>query len=233
MDEGNRLLDAWQWLGPAGRETAEGVLLVRETSVNQLLAGLEAGKMQPAELSAGVRQRLLMHKSASVQERATKLFQDVDTHDRARVVNEFKAALSIKGDLRKGRDHFIARCAACHQLGDLGRVVGPDLKTITNRSREDLLVALLDPSRSVEPRYLGYTALLQGGESVYGMIVAETANSIVMTLMDGSERVIARTELKAITSSGKSAMPAGLEAGLGHADVADLLAFIQQQLSLR
>ncbi len=233
LEEGGRVLDGWRWLGPAGREAAEGVLLSRVSSVNQLLAGLESGKMQPVELSASVRQRLLTHKSSSIQKRAKKLFRDVVTHDRVKVVNEFKAALSINGDLRKGRDHFIARCAACHQLGDLGRAIGPDLKAITNRSREALLVSLLDPSRSVEPRYLGYTAILHDGESVYGMIVTETANSIVMNLMDGSERVIARTGLKAISSTGKSAMPAGLEAGMGHADVADLLAFIQQQLSLQ
>ncbi|MCP4846488.1 MAG: c-type cytochrome [Verrucomicrobiaceae bacterium] len=233
LGEANRLLDAWQWLGPAGRETAEGVLLAREVSVLQLLSALESGKMQPVELSASVRQRLLMSKSGLVQRRAKKLFQDVVTHDRLRVVNEFRPALSINGDIQRGRDHFIARCAACHQLGDLGRAVGPDLKTITNRSREDLLVSLLDPSRSVEPRYLGYTARLQGGESIYGMIVTETANSIVMNLMDGSERIIARPALKAISSTGKSAMPAGLEAGFGHADVADLLAFIKQQLRLQ
>ena len=232
LEEADRLVDEWQHLGPAGREVAEGVLLAREASVNELLVGLETGRMQPAELSAGGRQRLLMHKLSSVQSRVRKLFQDVLSEDRGKVVDTFKAALSLEGNISKGRDHFIARCAACHQLGDRGRTIGPDLKTITNRSREDLLVAILDPGRSVEPRYLGYTAILHGGESVYGMIVTETANSIVMKLMDGSERIIARPALKAISSTGKSTMPVGLEAGLKHADIGDLLAFIRHQLAL-
>ena len=63
------------------------------------------------------------------------------------------------------------------------------------------------------------------------MIVTETANSIVMKLMDGSARIIARSALKKIIGSGQSAMPPWLEAGLELPDVADLLAFLQQQLA--
>ncbi len=231
INEEKRMMDQWQYLGPAGRNAVEEVLLSREGAVDQLLSGLEAGTIQPSEISAGSRQRLLANKAAPLQERARKLFRHVADNDRARVVKAFRSALSIQGDPDRGRDHFLARCATCHQLGELGRGIGPDLKTITNRSREDLLVSLLDPSRSVEPRYLGYNAMLHEGESVYGMIVTETANSIVMKLMDGSERIIARPVLKAILSTGKSAMPAGLEAGMEHSDMADLLAFLQQQLA--
>ena len=231
MHKEKRIIDQWQHLGPAAREAVEEVLLSRESSVDQLLLGLEADRIQSAEISAVSRQRLLAHKNVPIQSRARKLFGGWVDEDRAKVVQSYRSAISIKGDPAKGRDHFLARCATCHQLGNLGRGIGPDLKTITNRSREDLLVSLLDPSRSVEPRFLSYHAMLNEGESLYGMIVTETANSIVMKLMDGSDRIIARSALKKIIGSGQSAMPPGLETGLELSDVADLLAFLQQQLA--
>ncbi|MFP6872896.1 MAG: PVC-type heme-binding CxxCH protein [Verrucomicrobiales bacterium] len=233
LGEGDRLLNAWKSLGPAGREKAEGALLSGTASVGLLLDKLEAGEMNPIEFSASARQRLLSHKSVVLSRRAKKLLSETAGSDRRQVLDEFKPALSIDGDQEKGREHFISRCSACHQLGDLGRPVGPDLKGLTNRSPGALLIALLDPSRSVEPRYLAYTASLKDGESIYGLIAAETANSIVMHLLDGSERIIARSDLKAIASTGRSAMPTGLEAGLVPADIADLLAFLNHELGLQ
>ena len=146
------------------------------------------------------------------------------------MVESFKPALPIKGDPDKGHAHFAARCAACHQIGDLGRGVGPDLKGVSDRSPAALLVGILDPNRSVEPRYLAYTATLKGGENMYGLVAAETANSVVMHLLDGSERVLKRSEIESLASTGKSAMPPGLEAGLKVEDLADLLSFLSREL---
>ncbi len=50
-------------------------------------------------------------------------------------------------------------------------------------------------------------------------------------LMDGSDRIIARSSLRKIIISGQSAMPIGSEAELEHLDMGDLLAFFQQQLA--
>ncbi len=233
LGEGDRLLKAWKSLGPAGREKAEGALLSGTSSVGLLLDKLEAGEINPIEFSASAHQRLLSHKSVVLSRRAKKLLSETAGSDRRQILDKFKPALSIDGDREKGRENFISRCSACHQLGGLGRPVGPDLKGITNRSPGALLTAIVDPSRSVEPRYLAYTATLKDGESIYGLIAAETANSIVLYLLDGSERVIARSDLKAIVSTGKSAMPDGLEAGWLPADVADLLAFLHHELALQ
>ena len=51
-----------------------------------------------------------------------------------------------------------------------------------------------------------------------------------MHLLDGSERVLKRSEIAGLEGTGKSAMPAGIEAGMSHADMADLLAFLAAKL---
>ena len=67
--------------------------------------------------------------------------------------------------------------------------------------------------------------------SVYGLVAAETANSVVMHLLDGSEQVLKRSEIESLAGTGKSAMPPGLQAGLLVEDLADLLAFLAVELA--
>jgi hypothetical protein len=45
--------------------------------------------------------------------------------------------------------------------------------------------------------------------------------------MGGAEVVLARANVRGSTSSGKSLMPEGLEAGMSVQDMADLLTFIE------
>lgn len=93
-----------------------------------------------------------------------------------------------------------------------------------------LLTGIIDPSRSIEPRYMAYTANLKTGQSLYGLVAAETANSVVMRLPDNSERILKRTNIQSLTSTEKSAMPAGLETGMSEQDMADLLAWLGGEL---
>jgi putative membrane-bound dehydrogenase-like protein len=225
-----RVLDTWQTLSPATRAAAEEVLLTNTSASAALLDRVADKTIAPVELSANTRERLLGHKDTKLKGRAQTLLSGLASTDRAGVVKTFAPALEAGGDPAKGQSHFTARCSACHQLGDLGRAVGPDLTGISDRSPSALLTAILDPSRSVEPRYLAYTATLKNGESVYGLVAAETANSVILHLLDGNERILKRDEIASLTGTGKSAMPAGIEAGMTPSDMADLLAFLASKL---
>ena len=104
--------------------------------------------------------------------------------------------------------------------------IGPDLRSLTNRSPQALLSAILDPSQSVEPRYLNYNIVLQSGEVLVGVVTAENANSIEVANADGKRRVILRDSIDVIQRSELSAMPAGFETKLTPLDMAHLFAFI-------
>jgi putative heme-binding domain-containing protein len=122
---------------------------------------------------------------------------------------------------------FTASCAACHHLGGIGQEIGPNLRSVSGWSPDMLLTNILDPNRQVEPRYLSYTATLTNGESVFGIITAETGNGIVIKGIDGKERELLRGSIQSLAGSGRSLMPDGLEANLSPQDVADLLRFLQ------
>ena len=71
-------------------------------------------------------------------------------------------------------------CATCHRLEDVGHAVGPDLAALTNKTREGLLTAILDPSRDIDQRYAGYMALTTEGKTVTGILVSESSNAVTL-----------------------------------------------------
>jgi len=85
----------------------------------------------------------------------------------------------------------------------------------------------MDPSRNVEPKYLSYTVELTSEETLYGLIRAETGNSLIVGQLDGTGRTILRSSVKALKSTDRSLMPEGLEADLSPQDMADLIGYVQ------
>ena len=98
---------------------------------------------------------------------------------------------------------------ACHRWGDRGQAIGPDLASITDRLPETMLVAILDPNRAVEARYKSYTATTQEGLSYTGIVTLESDTSITLTLADGKQQSLLRSEIEELTTGGKSLMPEG------------------------
>jgi putative heme-binding domain-containing protein len=93
---------------------------------------------------------------------------------------------------------------------------------------ETLLVAILDPNRAVEMRYVSYTAMLKDGRELSGLISAETSSSITLRSASGEETIL-RRDLDRLVSSGLSVMPEGFEKVLTAQDMADVIAFVRKR----
>src|SRR5262249_10855509 len=78
--------------------------------------------------------------------------------------------------------------------------------------------------------YVNYVAQTKNGLTLTGVLTSETATSITLTGPDGKPQVILRTDLEELVSTGKSAMPEGLEKDLKPQDVADLIAHLRAGL---
>jgi putative heme-binding domain-containing protein len=105
--------------------------------------------------------------------------------------------------------------------------VGPDLASLGDKSPQALLIAILDPNRAVEARYVNYTARTNAGLTYTGVLASETGNSVTLVAPDGKKQVILRTDLDELISSGKSLMPEGLEKEIKPQDMADLIAHVR------
>ncbi|HEV3236830.1 MAG TPA: c-type cytochrome, partial [Gemmataceae bacterium] len=126
-----------------------------------------------------------------------------------------------------GAEVFAKQCAGCHKLGGVGNEVGPDLASLGDKSPQGLLIAILDPNRAVEARYVNYLATTKAGLTFTGVLASETGNSVTLAGQDGKRQVILRTDLEELVSSGKSVMPEGLEKDIKHQDMADLIAHVR------
>jgi putative heme-binding domain-containing protein len=148
--------------------------------------------------------------------------------DRAQVIAQYTASTaSLKGDSQRGHGHFTTLCAGCHRLRGEGQEVGPDLGMVAGKPMDWMLSAILDPSQAVEARYRAWTLQLTDGESLTGLIAAETANNLVMRYAGTSEQPVLRSAIRSITAQSGSLMPAGFESALKPQEFVDLLAWIR------
>ncbi|MFN9880485.1 MAG: c-type cytochrome [Planctomycetota bacterium] len=218
--------ERWNALTPALRHELVEAVLLRKELYGELLGAIESGLLRTSELDAGQRGRLLAEDDPAIRERAVGILQQVAHSDRSALVREWEAALQLNGDFERGRVVFRQHCAACHLLDGVGYEVGPDLAALTNRTPSAVLVAVLDPNRDLESRYLSYSALTREGLTLTGLLAEETATSVRLKEREGKEHVILRSELEQLQATRKSVMPEGLEQELQHQDLADLIAYI-------
>jgi putative heme-binding domain-containing protein len=81
-----------------------------------------------------------------------------------KVVESYRDALKMSGDEGRGKQVFDNNCARCHMPRPQGGRVGPDLSGVNNKTKEELLTSILNPSYAIEPHYVHYvvtTALVQ------------------------------------------------------------------------
>ncbi|HVW00936.1 MAG TPA: c-type cytochrome, partial [Planctomycetaceae bacterium] len=227
IDTSQQLVKAWRGSTPAVRGQVLDRLLASNTGRGVLLTALEQKTIPAVEIDAARRQRLLQ--SNDDRERAMKLFAATNT-DRARVIEQYRTALELTGDATRGTQLFAKSCAQCHRLKEVGHAVGPDLAALTDKSPESLLVAMLDPNRAVESKFLAYTAVTRDGKSASGMLASETGGSITLVGPEAKSVTIPRDELEELVSSSKSLMPEGIENDLKPQDIADLLAMLRADL---
>jgi putative heme-binding domain-containing protein len=102
------------------------------------------------------------------------------------------------------------------------------LMAVRDKSPEWFLPALLDPSRAVEGRYLNYVAVLKDGRVFTGVLAEERGNQLTLVGPNGQAQAVLRSSLDELYSTGKSAMPDGLEKELNHQDVADVIAYLRR-----
>ena len=224
---GNDLLNLWS--EASGRVRAEILvaLMIRSERIESLLAALEKNTVAKSDIPASILATLRSQKESGIRSRVTKLFgTPAKIKSRNQVLAEFQPALKLKGDAANGKTVFTQRCALCHRSVKEGNILGPDLVTVKANGAEKLLVSILDPNREVAANYMAYDVALKNGTTHTGILGDETTTHIRIKLPLGQQILLPRSDVKSMSSGGKSLMPEGLEAGVTTQQMADLLAFI-------
>src|SRR5262249_42126300 len=193
------LLKAWPAAGPAVRREIQEALFARSDRLPALLDAIEKKTILPQQLDAARVAQLRKLPDAKLRQRAEALLLGAVDANRQKVIDSYKSALELPADVEKGNAVFKKNCATCHRLENVGTEVGPDLRSaLRDKTGEQLLISILDPSREVDRRYTNYLVETTGGRSFSGMIAAETATSVTLRRAEKAEDVILRTQIESI-----------------------------------
>ncbi|MGH9427256.1 MAG: c-type cytochrome, partial [Terriglobia bacterium] len=219
------LVERWKSFAPSVRNEVLDVLLSHRVRVPELLKAIERGRIEPGALDLARREKLLRHPDPNISGRARQLFQE-EQSDRNQVMKDYQAAVYQAGDAIKGKLLFEKNCATCH-MPKRGHRVGPDLSGVSSNTKAQLLQSILDPSKTIEPRFRNYILITRNGRIHDGLMVAETPGSLTLRRADVDDETILRSNLAEIRASSVSLMPDGLEKNMNPKDMADLIAFLQ------
>ena len=126
------------------------------------------------------------------------------------------------------------QCYNCHYMYDKGGSFGPDLTMAGNSfSVEDLLTAIIEPSKDINSRFQATKFNLKSDDFVVGRIASENAENYVLQLgyEPSNTEELYKKDVIAIESSSISEMPPGLINNMNREEVLDLLYFMIQVAS--
>ena len=150
-------------------------------------------------------------------------------------MDDFVSVLEPLGNnrsLERGKALFtVASCVACHQVGKVGGVIGPELGEVSKRlSPSEMLAEILDPWKTINEQYQTSIVSMNDGRLFDGIIIKRDANMI--ELVENRQANVPPTKISLdqiveIKTSEFSTMPMGLLNTLTREEILDLLAYIR------
>jgi putative heme-binding domain-containing protein len=139
--------------------------------------------------------------------------------------------LALAGDVEQGKQLYHAKngvqCRNCHRIGGQGGQLGPELDRVGVRySRAQLLEHIVEPSKVIDPKYVGYIVQLDDGRVVTGLIVDRTDTELVIRDVTDKVTRLPIASVESLAPQRKSLMPDLLLRDLSIEQAANLLAYL-------
>lgn len=205
-------------------------LVSRPERSSELLDAIQSNEIPGSVLSALQRATLLESNDAAIRERAKNTFSSINSVD-PEMFQSYLRALQMPRDMEHGLEVFRDRCGNCHRAHEIGTAVGPDLTAEFQRAEEALVSDLLAPSESIAAGYASYIVLTQSGQTLSGLISAESPTSVTLRQSEGKETVVLRSEIEELHASAVSLMPDDLVKTVSTKDFADAIAWLRRPLA--
>ncbi|MEP7230197.1 MAG: PVC-type heme-binding CxxCH protein [Ginsengibacter sp.] len=192
----------------------------------QLLLGLAAEKKLPADVIAYIQDKIFQNPDATIRMQASDYFKRPGS-DKNYSISEI---LKITADAAHGKQVFAIRCASCHKVGSEGNTIGPDLTTIGKKfDKPALLDAIINPGAAIVFGYEAWMVNTKDGQSLYGFLLSENKEAIVIKDMAGQKHIIALNKITSKKKQEKSLMPDPVSNGLNEKDLADVVGFLKSK----
>ncbi len=232
VDVGPAVVESLGSLTPSVRPAAVRLLLSRTDWTKALVAGLEEGRLPLSELSLEQKTALASHVDRSIRDKVKPLMAKgggLPNPDRQKVVEELMPLTEKTGDAVAGKLVFKKTCIKCHTHSGEGTRIGPDLTGMAVHPKKELLIHILDPSRSVEGNFRIYTVQTDDGKVYNGLLASESKTAIELIDVEAKRHQILRENIEELLASTKSLMPEGFEKQHTPQELTDLLEFLTQR----
>ncbi len=197
--------------------------MAKDSIGGQMLIGLAAEKKIPQAILPFVEASIFNNPDQSVRIQAGKYFKRPGNGK----IFSIEEIMKIKGDATAGKLVFTQRCASCHKAGSEGNTIGPELTTIGKKfDRPALLDAIINPSAAIVFGYEPWLVNKKDGESVYGFLISENKNFVVLKDISGAKHVIPAAQISVKQKQDKSLMPDPIANGLSENDLANAVEFL-------
>ncbi|QDU31300.1 Trehalose utilization [Anatilimnocola aggregata] len=229
---GKALLASLAKVTPAVRPAVMQAIVSRGDWTKTMLDAAEASEFSLTDLSLDQKQSLASHPDRTLRDLAKKLLAaggGLPNADRQKVIEELASIGTTTGDPIAGKAAFKKVCAKCHTHSGEGTKVGPDLTGMAVHPKRELMIHMLDPSRSVEGNYRVFTVLIDDGRVLTGLLASESKTAIELIDAEGKKHAIQRDQIEELAASTKSLMPEGFEKQLTKVELTDLLEFMTQR----
>lgn len=219
------LLEAWRSFTATLQDEALDGLLREPERVPSLLDAVEAGTVQPWTIRGARRGRLFRISEGETLERARTLLRSSPPDLRA-LMDQYGVAARTTGDVASGREVFNRNCSQCHKVGETGSEVGPDLLSLSGRTKYEFLENILDPNSNIAPGYEEYLVETNDGRALTGVMANQGPATVTLRRSEGEEDTISRSQIASLRSLGVSAMPEGVQEDITVQQMTDLLEYL-------
>ena len=219
------LLDNWRSFTAALQNAAVDGMLREPIRVPSLLDAVEAGTVQPWTIRGARRGRLFRISEGETLERARTLLRSSPPDLRA-LMDQYGVAARSAGEIAAGGEVFSEHCSQCHKVGETGAEVGPDLLSLSGRTKYEFLENILDPNSNIVPGYEEYLVETKDGRALTGVMASQGPATVTLRRSEGEEDTISRSQIASLRSLGVSAMPEGVQEDITVRQMTDLLEYL-------
>jgi putative membrane-bound dehydrogenase-like protein len=190
----------------------------------QLLIGLASEKKLPEILLPFVEEKIFQNPDPTIRVQASQYFKRPGSNKIYSISNIAK----LPADADRGKMSFIKNCSSCHKVAGEGNVIGPELTSISKKfNQTELLDAIINPSASIVFGYEPWLINTKDGTSLFGFLISENKQSIVLKDISGTKHVIPVSKISKKEKQDKSLMPDPVTNGLSEQDLADIVSYLQ------
>jgi putative heme-binding domain-containing protein len=196
-----------------------------------LITAIEAGKASPLVLrDKATADRLKANAKDDELKRLETLLAKLPPAniEADKLIAERRAAFT-KGDIEKGAVVFTTHCAVCHQIGQKGALVGPQLDGIGGRGLDRIIEDILDPNRNVDRAFRLSIVTLKDGGVASGLLRREEGGQMVLADITGKESSVPLANVAKREENDTSLMPAAFDRIITKPEFDDLLAYLLSQ----